>query len=103
MRPETAAPAPFETRCPRCGVSYPVETRRCIHCGGPTARAAEVAPPGARLRRGSGAPPPAAEPGEEETAELQRTGLARAMGVLWLVLAIAASLYRACTGQGGPG
>jgi len=28
--------SPYEVRCLRCDVSFPVETRRCIHCGGPT-------------------------------------------------------------------
>lgn len=28
--------SPYEVRCPRCDVSFPVETRICIHCGGPT-------------------------------------------------------------------
>lgn len=31
--------SPYEVRCPSCDVSFPVETRRCIHCGGPTAGA----------------------------------------------------------------
>lgn len=31
--------SPYEVRCPRCDVSFPVETRSCIHCGGPTAEA----------------------------------------------------------------
>ncbi len=26
----------FEVRCLRCDVSFPLETRRCVHCGGPT-------------------------------------------------------------------
>jgi ribosomal protein L37E len=103
MKPGLAAPPPFETRCPNCRVSYPIETRRCIHCGSPTARSAAPAAPEARLQRVQGAPPPAADEGEEDSAQLQRSGLARAMGLLWLVLAIAASLYRACTGGGGPG
>ncbi len=30
---------PYEVRCPRCDVSFPVETRRCVHCGGPTSAA----------------------------------------------------------------
>ena len=28
----------YEVRCPRCDVSFPVETKRCFHCGGPTAQ-----------------------------------------------------------------
>lgn len=35
--------SPYEVRCPRCDVSFPVETRRCIHCGGPTASSDAVA------------------------------------------------------------
>ena len=28
--------SPYEVRCLRCDVSFPLGTRRCIHCGGPT-------------------------------------------------------------------
>lgn len=28
--------ASFEVRCPHCDVSFPVETRTCVHCGGKT-------------------------------------------------------------------
>ena len=31
--------SPYEVRCARCDVSFPVETRTCIHCGGPTGEA----------------------------------------------------------------
>ena len=34
--------SPYEVRCPRCDVSFPVETTTCIHCGGPTGEAAEL-------------------------------------------------------------
>jgi hypothetical protein len=26
----------YEVRCPRCDVSFPVGTRKCMHCNGPT-------------------------------------------------------------------
>jgi hypothetical protein len=29
-------PPAYEVRCPRCDVSFPPQTRTCIHCGGPT-------------------------------------------------------------------
>jgi hypothetical protein len=25
----------YEVRCENCGTSFPPETKRCIHCGGP--------------------------------------------------------------------
>lgn len=33
------SPPPIEVRCARCDVSFPVETKTCIHCGGPTSPA----------------------------------------------------------------
>lgn len=33
---EQGVGSPYEVRCPRCNVTFPVETRTCIHCGGPT-------------------------------------------------------------------
>ncbi len=29
-----SAASPFEVRCHRCDVTFPVETRNCVHCGG---------------------------------------------------------------------
>ena len=26
----------YERHCPRCAVTFPVEQRKCLHCGGPT-------------------------------------------------------------------
>jgi hypothetical protein len=34
--------SPYEVRCPRCDVSFPTETRQCIHCGGPTGKPGQV-------------------------------------------------------------
>lgn len=31
--------SPYEVRCPNCDVSFPVETRTCLHCGGKTTEA----------------------------------------------------------------
>ena len=30
----------YEVRCPRCQVSFPIETKTCFHCGGATGPAA---------------------------------------------------------------
>ena len=93
----------YEVRCPTCAVTFPVGTRRCIHCGGPTTT------PGAagRLQALRELPfefEPADEPPVEaekpEEAPRRRGG--RGMALLWLFLALAASLYRACT-EAGPG
>ena len=35
MRSETPF---YEVRCAHCDVSFPIETRKCVHCGGPTVR-----------------------------------------------------------------
>ena len=34
--------SPYEVRCLRCDVSFPVGTRTCLHCGGPTEKPGEV-------------------------------------------------------------
>ena len=30
--------SPYEVRCARCDVSFPVEAKTCMHCGGPTGK-----------------------------------------------------------------
>ena len=34
--------SPYEVRCPRCEVSFPVETKTCMHCGGPTGAPGQI-------------------------------------------------------------
>jgi hypothetical protein len=95
---QAVAPAPFEVHCERCRVTFPVGTRRCIHCGAPTSRSARQ--PGLRLR-----PPPDAEP-ETGTAEpdpeveLGARRLVSPVTLIWIVLIAAGYLVRACSGQG---
>ncbi len=83
----------YEVYCQRCRVTFPVGTRTCLHCGGRLAR--ERATP-ARL-----APVPEFDP-EAVLAEDDvpvRRGLSP-FTAIWVLLAIAATLYRACSGAG---
>jgi hypothetical protein len=85
--------APFyEVRCENCRTTFPPETKRCIHCGGPlgTGLGALLRPRGGEVGR----PPPGA-PDEDEESLAQ--GPARS--VLWVVtalLAVGISLLRSC-------
>jgi len=91
---EASAPAPFEVRCERCRVTFPVGTRRCIHCGGPTSGSAGK--PGLRFE-------PAPETGEDEVEidpELARRRFVSPLTVVWIALIAAGYLVRACSGQG---
>ncbi|MDG2049313.1 MAG: hypothetical protein P8M78_04040 [Myxococcota bacterium] len=102
----------YEVRCPSCDVSFPPETRRCLHCGGRTdarsgfSRAAR--PPAldestdlASISLGTdvdGQPirtHPLVEASEEESTT--RGGWARsALTLLWVAAAIGFSVLRAC-------
>ncbi len=116
----------YEVWCHSCNVTFPPETRRCIHCGQPV-RPERPARRG--LRRAStpewnvgemdfrdpsaGGPPvpiearpvtgPVASPAEvplEESEEPVRRSLLRAgMTVLWMVLLAAGYAWRACSQQ----
>jgi hypothetical protein len=92
----------YEVRCPACAVSFPVGTRRCIHCGGATA-VPQTAARLAALRElpfeFEPAEGPLMEDGPEEEAP-RRGG--RGLALMWLLLAVAASIYRTCA-QGGTG
>lgn len=80
---------PFEVFCRRCQVSFPVGTRRCLHCGG-------------RVDRERFAPPPGASEQEEQfmeefgEAEMPRGRFLSPFTVIWLLLAVAGALYRQC-------
>ncbi len=78
---------PYEVRCARCRVSYPVGTRRCIHCGEAVGR----------KRRRVRIPVP---PGHEEVLveeELpNKSGGFSPLTFVWLLLLLGGYLYRSC-------
>jgi hypothetical protein len=79
----------YEVRCERCKTSFPPETKRCIHCGGPLGGGLAV------WLRPSGVPqdPAAAPDAEDELVQVP------GRNVLWLVtaaLALGVSLLRSC-------
>ena len=120
-----AVGSPYEVRCPRCDVSFPVEQKRCIHCGGPVGKpgrveaATHTAPApessdafGTRPAEHEGMMP--IEPEESpflstfsdddqgETTESRSAfgSLLRSFGtIIWIVLLIAFSLAQNCFGE----
>lgn len=94
---KTEGPAGFEVYCDRCRVSFPVGTRRCIHCGGRTSAT--------RSHRGL-RPQPAdapeileSEAEAEIDPEIVRRRFLSPVTLLWIVLIAAGYMYRACAGQ----
>ena len=88
---------PYEVYCYGCKVTFPIGTRRCVHCGRPIS--------GSQLTRGIGpitpggpGPGPADLPDE---MELPGQVSVRKMGgmSLWVLLALGAALSRFCAGQ----
>ncbi len=91
---ENQAP-PYEVRCERCRVSFPVGTRRCIHCGERIGRGRPLraAPP-----RTAGAPPPPPPILDEMEEEVpSRGGFMSPVAILWIALILASAVYRACS------
>ncbi|MBW2273843.1 MAG: hypothetical protein JRG96_11260 [Deltaproteobacteria bacterium] len=105
----------FEVRCHRCDVSYPVETKRCLYCGekpsaGPPRidlldlREVENRAGEAIAERASPGFPRPLESGQEQEAEVEeevstRQALPRVlMSLVWVILLVVVSVYRACTG-----
>lgn len=87
----------FEVRCPECDVSFPPEKRRCMYCGARLGVAPES--PGVVQT----AELPAAEMPDAEELDMEggsRSPLRILTSLLWVGLALLASLYRVCT-EGG--
>ncbi|MDE0886947.1 MAG: hypothetical protein OSB70_15585 [Myxococcota bacterium] len=105
--------SPYEVRCPSCNVSFPVGTRRCMHCGGRTGPSpwnAGQAPPDLLesydARQGGETELATASP-ELEPLEIEESAprggirgrLNAGMSLIWIVLAVGFSIMRAC-GEG---
>ena len=90
MQHQAGETSPYEVRCPRCSVSFPVGTRSCLHCGGRVGR-------GAPLRE-EPIGPVLDETGVEEDGELAVPSAARRIGSisLWVIVALGAALSRLC-------
>ena len=110
--------APFEVCCPRCEVTFPIGTKRCIHCGGRTVPSSRPGESGQieTLRRSEGGEAsdpfdwdsesgfdPAEYDGTERELEMDdesppvgRT-LARSLGgLVWVIALIVFSIARNC-------
>jgi hypothetical protein len=102
----------YEVRCPRCEVTFPTGTKRCVHCGGRTApshvRVAAGSPGSHDHLMGPSAEEVVVLPAEgggleplgvEEEAEGGgRSGLVRsAVTLVWVLIAVGFSILRACS------
>jgi hypothetical protein len=85
-----SAPSYYEVRCANCNTSFPPETKRCIHCGGPL---------GTGLGRLLGSrPAPAGLPRDEDAAD-DELPFQRGRSIVWVVTAVIAlvlSALRSC-------
>ena len=95
-----------EAWCPRCHVSHPPGTRRCLHCGGgvlPTR-------PGESLRGASatGSPAPMnvasapvdATDDEPAAAPAKLSPLKLGINVIWVALFVVVTVMRVCSERG---
>ena len=104
----------YEVRCSGCNVSFPPETRRCMHCGGRTSPggsppspkpafpidpAGAVASEQAREEEGSWLTLPDLNDTTDEEPPARPGWLRLGGGLVWVVLAILASLGQMCEGR----
>ena len=106
--------AVYEVRCPVCNVSFAPETRRCLHCGGrtslggtppPTEPVFSLDPDGTVVPNKARGPewewPTSRDSGDvvEEEASARPGWLRLGGGLVWILLALLASLGQMCEGR----
>jgi hypothetical protein len=80
---------PYEISCSRCLVTFPVGTKRCLHCGGRLTREG--------ARQSIVFPPPTDIPEELPEEESSKRGSRISpISVLWIVAALGVAIQRAC-------
>lgn len=100
----------YEWWCPRCRVTHPPGRKVCVHCGGrvqATRETAAVFDPRAALEARLGLPRPGSEEPEAadegDVAEGRGArGMRLGMTLVWVALAVLATLLRMCQ-EPGPG
>jgi hypothetical protein len=90
---------PNEAWCPRCHVSHPPGTRRCLHCGGGVMAARPAETPSLAAQREMEMLETPGATADEEPAEVARVARPLRIGLatLWILLAIAGAILRTCT------
>jgi ribosomal protein L37E len=112
--------SPYEVRCFRCDVSFPVETRTCMHCGGAITRdhAIEFKIADRWKESSPGYTPEPIEPADDSLFTLpeygsdegeaslteKSTSIGRSIirglgGFVWVILLIGFTLVRNCGGD----
>jgi hypothetical protein len=82
---------PYEVYCHRCSVTFPAGKRHCIHCGGRLSND--------RLEAGDFAIPFEPEAVEPDDGVATRRSPFSPLAIVWAVLLIGGSIYRACAGE----
>jgi hypothetical protein len=78
----------FEVHCPSCNVTFPAGARHCLHCGGRLSK----------QRGGLRETEMIFEPDEEPPEDVgRRSSPFSPMALVWVLLFVAGTLYRACT------
>ena len=97
MQSEAPPPAepfvqtPYEVRCESCQTTFPVGTRRCVHCGSRLGRRPRPVGPRGPFMEG-------AYEAEEESEESGGSVIRAALWALSVGLAILGSMFRVCQG-----
>jgi hypothetical protein len=98
----------YEVICPHCNVTYPIDTKVCMHCGGRTSpshlqvpnrppRGGDRAEPSIDREWETGEPLPLEVFEEAGEAPPQRSTKMRSLITLaWILLAVGFSIMRAC-------
>lgn len=108
MADPTSHSSAYEVYCHGCRVTFPVETKRCIHCGNRLGRGGRPVPLSAARPVPTQGPPSATTPeetrlppilggppGDDEEDEEPRRGF-NPSTLIWLILVVA-GMYRSCT------
>jgi hypothetical protein len=89
--------SPYEVLCYHCNVTFPVDAKRCVHCGGRLGARAE----GSGRLLGMTTPFESLRPvGEAETLADEETPKRSSFlpaALLWALLFAGMSIHRACT------
>lgn len=110
IAPEGADSDAYEVRCYECDVSFPIGTKRCIHCGNRVGvprlmmgqltggSLADYGQPG-EVSEMDSAPVRPIDFAEEEETEPRGSSVFRVLGNLsWVILFVAITAYRQCAG-----